>query len=168
MPVKKSVQLRAKSALKVTPAAKWKRGPAGELVAMPSGNVARLQRVSLEQIAMTGALPDSLSALINEVIQATIQKRDITSAQWEQEWAKRAEEKVDFAQMVRMIDQVAPLVFLEPKIVAQPDYEAGEIALDDVEYPDRQFAFTWAMGEVGLLVNFFPESPGGVPALPGS
>ena len=155
-------------ALKVTPAQKWRRGPAGELVTMPSGNVARLQKVSLEHIAATGSLPDSLSGLISEVIAATTAGRDINAPDWEKEWREKATQELNFAEMVRLIDRVVPLVFLEPKVVAtDPDYEAGQIALEDLEYPDRQFAFVWAMEGVGLLVNFFQKPAGGVPVVRG-
>jgi hypothetical protein len=166
MPVKRSVQKReAKAAPKITPARQWKRQPQTYLRTLPSGNTALLRRVSLVEIATTGKLPEPLSALIGEVIEATLAKQDVGSAEWQEKWqAKTA--SLDYATMLKLIDDVVPLVFVEPRIVIgrEPDYDAGEIALGDVDPDDRGDAFVAAFGEVGLLVDFFQKPAGGVPA----
>ena len=165
MPVKRSVQRKEmKAAPKVTPARAWKRQPPTYLRTLPSGNTALLRRVTLVEIATSGHLPEPLSALIGEVIEATLARQDVSSPEWAEKWKARTAD-LDLATMQKLIDDVTPLLFVEPRIVTdrEPDYDAGEIALDDVSLDDRSDAFVSAFGEVGLLVDFFQKPAGGLP-----
>ena len=61
MPVKRSVKAKQQAAPKVTPANQWRKQPHTGLVTLPSGNTARLRKVTLVEIATTGKLPEPLS-----------------------------------------------------------------------------------------------------------
>jgi len=152
-----------KAAPKVTPARQWRRQPPTYLRTLPSGNTALLRRVTLIEIATSGHLPEPLSALVGEVIEATLARQDVNSPEWAEKWQARTAD-LDLATMQKLIDDVTPLLFVEPVVVVgrDPDYDAGEIALDDVGLEDRSDAFVSAFGEVGLLVDFFPEPAGGL------
>jgi len=149
--------------MEVTSPRAWRSKRRGEPVQLPSGNVARLRRVELYEIAATGSIPDSLSALVGEVVAAT------ETGTTPDDEALRADvsRKVSLEDLAQMVARVVPLVFAEPRVVVaprQPDYDAGEIALEDVDWDDRLFAFNWAMAEVGLVADFFGTAEGSTPS----
>jgi hypothetical protein len=140
--------------MEVTAPRAWVSKRRGELVELPSGNVARLRKVEIFEIVATGSIPDSLSALISEVIAATEKGTTPDDQKLQEEFAQT----VTVEELAQMVARVVPLVFAEPRLVAeprQPDYDAGELALEDVDWDDRLFAFNWAMGEVGIVADFF-------------
>ncbi len=94
----------------------------------------------------SGNIPDSLS----ETLSSQISGKTKT-------WQPRANE---MAGMVELIDTIAKAAFVAPVVVASdPDYEAGEIALSDIDDTDKFFILGWALGDGAQAAERFPAQP---------
>jgi hypothetical protein len=118
--------------LQVTPAAQWKKSILAEL---PSGMVAELRRVSAIQMVMDdGSIPDDLYGYMLQAADGSLNENDI----------KNDPKALKGYFMLQM--KVVKAAFVSPKIVDEnPNYDAGEILLDDIEDADLQFVANWAM-----------------------
>jgi len=60
------------------------------------------------------------------------------------------------------MDMIVRGAFVWPEVVdSHPDYDAGQIALTDLEPEDFQYVYNWAMpGEAQAASRFHPESNG--------
>ena len=144
--------------LEITPASQWKRR--SERVRLPSGVVAELQRPStVDTILTDGNLPDGLAQVM----------LDAFVTQGNAQWKVSAKDLPAVADLVNTLCRAA---FVNPRIApegAAPDYDAGEIALDDVQDIDRMFILSWAThaGGQAPAVSRFPEQQmAGVPPRP--
>jgi len=133
-----------------TAARAWKRQTRdGELYRLPgSGHVARLRRPSLMALAArAGDIPNPLA---DEVIK--LLAGGAGSAMTETDETKRMQL---FREHARAMVEVARLSFVEPRIADTPDYEAGEIAPEDLHDRDIMFCyFELAQGEAAALADF--------------
>jgi hypothetical protein len=118
--------------LQVTPASAWEKQT--ELVELPSGKVAELQRPDMiDMVLRDGSIPDSLASLVVESI--------TTGARTE--WKPTTDELPGIA---NLLDTLCKACFVYPRVVeSEPDYDAGEIALKDVKSIDRMWLMSWAM-----------------------
>lgn len=120
--------------LTATPAAKWKRTT--ETVQLPSGNIAELKRPNTISLIMEDDnIPDQLTNFvlgkINGGPDGTI----------------NAENRKPVMQLARLVAKEA---FVNPRIVeGEPDYDAGEIAITDVDDFDLFAVLEWAVSAGG-------------------
>ena len=123
--------------LTVTSGAQWRQARVfGELVPLPSGNVARLRKLSLLGFMRKGKIPDPLSAVINEMVAG---KR------------REAADLDTFSDFADLLDLICREAFVEPKIVDDPQ-EDGEISIEDIDFQDRMAVFNWSQKEIQFSV----------------
>lgn len=122
-----------------TSAANWKRDFE---MTLPSGNVIRLKRVSLVDLLVQGAIPDTLSARAVEMAHA--QPRKLTT-----------EELSEYEGVVNLVVKAAAV---EPRVADR----AGDdtLALADLDFVDRVQIFNWANGGVHNLRPFRGDTGG--------
>lgn len=144
-----------------TPAHAWKKQV--EMVTLPSGNVAALKKPSVLNMLMTdGDIPEAFARQISDSISGNSRNAKPTN--------EVVVKQNELPQLIQFADRVCVAAFINPCIVQErePDYDNGEIALDDVNTEDRLFVMAWSMGETGgesstTATTAFPEeSPGGV------
>ncbi|TXH53012.1 MAG: hypothetical protein E6Q97_14395 [Desulfurellales bacterium] len=125
-----------------TPGRAWRQArERGEIVTLPSGNVARLRPVAVDALLAAGRIPDLLSGIAAKTIWVETDTATI---------AEQAETAKSFADLINLI---VPLAMLEPRIVAEPEGD-GEISLDDVEFADKVAIFQLSTGGSTVLKSF--------------
>lgn len=130
------------SDLKPTSGRAWRKPrEVGEIVTLPSGNVARLRPVAVDALLAAGRIPDLLSGIAAKTLWAETDTASI---------AEQAEQAKGFADLINLI---VPLAMLEPRVVAEPTGD-GEIALDDVEFSDKIAVFQLSTGGSTVLKSF--------------
>jgi len=146
------------STLEITPASQWKRH--SERVRLPSGLVAELQRPStVDTILTDGNLPDGLAQVMLDAF--------VTGGNTQ--WKVSAQDLPAVADLVNTLCRAA---FVNPRIAPEgtaPNYDAGEIALDDVLDIDRLFILSWATnagGQAPAASRFPAQQVAGVPPRP--
>lgn len=141
---------------KPTSGATWRKPrEEGEVVTLPSGNVARLRPVALDQLIISGKLPDLLTPIAAKSLWT---ETDTASIGDQVETAK------GFAELVNL---VVPLAMLTPRIVADPQAD-DEISMDDIEFSDKIAIFQLATGGSTVLRAFRERQEADVDALPDS
>lgn len=123
-----------------TSAKDWKHN--FELV-LPSGNVIRLKRVSLVDLIVQGAIPDTLSARAVEMASQTQQKR------------LSADELRSYEGVVNLVVKAAAV---EPRVSDRPGEDT--IAVTDLDFVDRVQIFNWANGALNSLRPFRDDTAG--------
>lgn len=125
-----------------TPGSAWRQPrETGELITLPSGNVARLRPVAVDALLATGRIPDLLSGVAAKTLWSETDTATIADD------GKLAKEYTD------LINLVVPLAMLEPRVVDNPEGD-GEIALDDLEFADKVAVFNLAIGGATALKMF--------------
>jgi hypothetical protein len=119
--------------LQVTPASEWKKTTI--IAELPSGRVAELQRISPIQMVMEdGSIPDELYGYMIQAANGTLNDEQIQN------------DPVALKAFFTLQIKVVYAAFVNPKVVPEnPNREAGEIALVDVDDIDKQFVANWAM-----------------------
>jgi len=123
-----------------TSAAQWKRDFE---MTLPSGNVIRLKRVSLVDLIVQGAIPDTLSARAVEMASQTQQRK------------LSADELRQYEGVVNLVVKAAAV---EPRIADRASDDA--LALPDVDFVDRVQIFNWANGALHSLRPFRDDATG--------
>lgn len=117
-----------------TSGAAWRKPrEQGEVVSLPSGNVARLRPVALDQLMLSGKIPDLLTPIAAKSLWT---ETDTASIGDQVETAK------GFAELVNLI---VPAAIIEPRIVAEPAAD-DEISLADIDFSDKLAIFQLATG----------------------
>lgn len=130
------------SNLTPTPGAAWRKPrEVGETVRLPSGNVATLRPVALDQLMLSGKIPDLLTPIAAKSLWTETDTGAI---------ADQVETAKGFAELVNLI---VPLAMLAPRVVAEPAGD-DEIAPDDIEFSDKIAIFQLATGGATVLANF--------------
>jgi hypothetical protein len=141
-----------------TPASAWRRqAQEGELYTLPgSGNVARLRRPSLMALLSgAGHVPNPLSDAVLRFMAVA-------------DDAKTEAQKLEaYQRNVRVFVEIAKLCMVEPRLAIgrPPDYDAGEIAPDDLH--DRDLLFIYydvCQGPARALTEFRIQPDDGRPA----
>jgi hypothetical protein len=141
---------------KPTSGATWRKSrEEGEVVTLPSGNVARLRPVALDQLIISGKLPDLLTPIAAKSLWTETDTSTI---------ADQVETAKGFAELVNL---VVPLAMLTPRIVLDPQAD-DEIAMDDIEFSDKIAIFQLATGGSTVLRAFRERQEASVDALPDS
>jgi hypothetical protein len=180
-----------------TPADQWVTATAleGYDLQLPSGNVARVRRLTPTALLTNGLIPDPLTSLIRKAIHTN---KGLNPKQLEE----IAEDPDRLAAAMLMFDQVLVHVMVMPKVVmpptcavAVPDgicglyanepvhknptrtgkhaYVEGErhpgvLYADVVEMEDKMFVFQWCLGGTADLNQFRAEQASSVESVPGS
>ena len=116
----------------------WK--PQTEYVTLPSGQQPRIRRIDVISLIMEdGNVPDNVMNLITSGGDLTELKGEDTTA------------------FVRLMNETCRQVFVEPRIVDNPDYDSNEIRVTDVEFRDKLYLWQHLMGGATQQVARFPE-----------
>jgi hypothetical protein len=94
---------------------------------LPSGNVARLKRISLVDLVEQGDIPQTLTGLVAEVAQ----KQELRQLS--------LEELKDFADVVNLVVKAC---FVEPPVSDEPTEES--LGVHEISFVDRAEVFRWA------------------------
>jgi hypothetical protein len=129
-----------------------------EIQTLPSGAEVELRKPDIPRLVMeseTGEIPEYLTASVL----ANFKKGGQVVVDFEMTAA-------DLPRMSKFLDTVVRAALVWPRVVAsEPDYDAGEILITDIDTNDRMFIFQWAMPEAGQAAQRFrPEQNGHVAA----
>ena len=125
-----------------TPGATWRKPrEVGETVRLPSGNIATLRPVALDQLMLSGKIPDLLTPIAAKSLWTETDTGMI---------ADQVETAKGFAELVNLI---VPAAVIEPRIVAEPAAD-DEITLADIEFSDKIAIFQLATGGATVLKSF--------------
>ena len=124
----------------------WReRRGAGELVELPSGNVARLRRVHVLDLAEQGQIPDPLVGMAAELVSGS--KKALTAA--------------DLTRYVDVVNLVCRAAFVEPTVGDKGTN--SQLAVGELEMGDRLAVYNWSHSG-GRLRKFRPEQAESVDA----
>lgn len=131
------------------------RSTVGELYVLPgSGLTARLRVPSMATMAVkAGHIPNPLS---DEAVRLLATGMDDVYAPANGDQTQLVER---FRTQMQAIAEIAKIVFVEPKIADNPDYDKGEIALEDVCDVDLIFAYNVTQSRADSLLSFRPGNP---------
>jgi len=116
-----------------------------QLMTLPSGNVARLRKVHVLDLAEQGQIPAPLAGMV-----AALTSAGRVTLRPEQ-----------FKDYVALINQVVKAAFVEPAVADEAD--EAHLAVGDVEMNDRLEVFNWCH-EARKLLPFRQEQTGAVGA----
>jgi hypothetical protein len=94
---------------------------------LPSGNVAKLKRISLVDLVEKGEIPQTLTGLVTEMAQ----KQELRQLS--------LEELHDFADVVNLVVKAC---FVEPPVADEPTEET--LGVYEISFVDRAEVFRWA------------------------
>lgn len=129
-----------------TAAAAFRRAAGTQLVMLPSGITVRLRKPDvIALIAEDGSIPDVLSGIALGGL--ALPKRP------EQQF--KAD---DVRALFGLINPITRAAFVEPRIVDKDEAELAddEILLEHVQFNDKTFVLTWALGADGKTASRFP------------
>lgn len=109
-------------------------------VELPSGNRAKLKRVSLIDLIEQGRIPDTLSGMaIEAATQSKLRKISLA----------------ELLEYVQVVNLVVKACFEEPQVEDQGSETS--LGVDDIDFVDRAHVFQWANGVANELRPFRPE-----------
>jgi hypothetical protein len=143
-----------------TSVSSWKK--AGHDFAVPSGNVCRVRRRSLDVFLKTGRIPNSLMPWVQKAIQGKaetdINKEDLSIDQ--------------VKDMMEFIDIVVLDTVLEPKVYpVPPDGEERDpelLYVDEVDFDDKAAIFEFSVKGVGRFKSGYEEPTAAMEPVSGS
>lgn len=129
-----------------TPAKEWRNL---HNVTLPSGRRVVLRKPDLFRLilkAKDGKIPNGLrSWALNKIMGKA------TAETW------KPETEADVVGYVDMVEYMCEVCFAEPVITENPNYEAGEISVLDIDRDDREYVFKWAAPQGVGAAQAFPE-----------
>lgn len=145
--------------LKLTPAKSWRKT---ELVELPSGNVAELQRMNVLTMVHRGG-DDAPNFLKNQV-----------AASLQQNGSKKTAENITFElkdpmEAVATIHFFAKAAFVTPRLVDAPTDADNEVYIGHLSEEDLTFAMAYALGDrvsVDALSEFRRQAEANVEPVP--
>jgi hypothetical protein len=159
MAAQKKATTQAKRPTTVT---QWKKQQ-GEPIKLPSGNYARLRGASMDFFLMSGFIPNSLKALVQNQISQMEQEQGKTKAkdleaQQAKELASILEDEDKLRDLLSMYDRIAVHCFLEPTVRMPPEDAAerkdDQLYTDELDMEDKVFVFNVAVGGTKDLESF--------------
>lgn len=139
-----------------TPISGWKT-PAKDVkpTTLPSGNSARLRRVSLQTFLKTGRVPNVLMKPMKRAIE---KKQEMTP----DELKELMSDPEAIGEMFKLVDMIAVDAFIEPKLTPLPDDESEGrredlLYVDEIDLDDKMFIFQWMVGGTSDLEQFRNE-----------
>ncbi len=125
-----------------------------EVLPLPSGNTAILKKADLIDLLAQGAIPDTLTGQVEQLLNSGQGKMDLPLDQFE-EFAK-------------LLDKVALACFVQPRLVADQadeNLEENILWVGNVKASDKIYIFEWANKESEQVTPFRPQSTGAMAAL---
>ena len=136
--------------LKPTSGTEW-REAASVVLRLPSGRVARVRAVGPDVVLRHGNLPDSLTALVAQIMDGEEVQPD----------PQTLDELRGFAEFLDIVCQCA---MVDPRVVAEPTKD-NEIGFDDLDWPDKVFLMGMVGASTRSLENFREEQADAVDAV---
>jgi hypothetical protein len=129
-----------------TSAKAWRKArEEGYVIPLPSGYVARLRPVAIDQLLKGGKIPDILSPVAARSL-------------WQDTYSADISENEDLnADFMGLIDFIVPLAMMTPRVVGEgeePDPEKEEIRLEDLDFVDKVAIFNLSTQPAELLRSF--------------
>ena len=109
---------------------------------LPSGNVARLRRVGLVDLAEQGGIPDTLSGQVEALLK-------------QQQGVPRLS-LADLKQFAGAVNLVVKACFIEPRVADVPGEDC--LGVTEIPFVDRAEVFRWANENAVKLAPFRRES----------
>lgn len=136
-----------------TTASVWKKQSAAKIIDVPSGNKARVRRVSLDVVVKTGRLPNILMPMI----QAGMQGRQPNATDLKPEMMPA---------FMELIDIICLDACEEPRLYPAPGEEGERLPdrlyVDEVDFADKMAVYEYAVGGAAALESFRDEQSGDV------
>lgn len=121
-----------------------------ELV-LPSEKKVEVRKLNLQRLIManahTGAVP---TPLVEQAL--AMFNKDIEAKPWKPT-------KEDLSSMASFMDLIVRASLVWPVIADNPNYEAGEIAISDLDGADYEYIATWAMPQEQAVMSSFRDQP---------
>lgn len=126
------------------------------IIPLPSGLEVAVRAVNFETILLLGFIPDSLTPLVFKLLKGDSDAFAVD----------RMQRISEFTDMMRMIDSVVRTCVVQPQVVeGTPDYEAGQIGLDDFTQEDKWILFRLMNYPAQQLESFRQEQAAYVDSL---
>lgn len=128
-----------------TPAAIWRQRAQGEIKTLPSGAAVRVRRPSLFALARVGHVPNPLlQAILPHLVEPSTDEPATLEARIER-----------YRENAATYTHIAALVLAEPRVVLEgdPDYDAGEIAPEDLTTTDLIWIYNYVINEVEIALG---------------
>jgi len=123
--------------LQVTPAVEWQRKT--ELLQLPSGKVVEVRDVDAVGMLLSspdGSIPDFITQQLADGLRGKKSKSALKV-----EFTPK-----DFPALIQIANAITRACIVTPRIVdGEPNYEAGEIHLSDINFDDRLFILNQKM-----------------------
>jgi hypothetical protein len=119
----------------------------GFVLALPSGNAARIRPVALDVLLRNGEIPDLLTPFVAQMVYSGVDTDELDKLLSPEKLTEQSGE------MLELIDAVVTAAFVEPRIVADPQAD-DEISIADVELADRGTVFSLAVLPANDLRRF--------------
>ncbi len=146
-----------------TEASQWRKKT--ELVELPSGNTAELQRINLvTMIAKYDNVPNFLMAKVNEQINGKPKLKVMAAPE-------AADDPLAAKNAIDALLWLARNAFVYPKLVDGEPANDDEVSIDDVSLEDLTFASNYAVGDANMINaadRFRDAANGNVESLPAS
>ena len=137
-----------------TTIAAWRQQAAPTPVELPSGNTALLRRVSILELATSGAIPSTLIVKASEIKKGG------------KDWSSVLSDPEELGELMGMIKPVVIAAFVEPKVALVADDK--HLGVDEIDPADQLAVFQYCNRGAVALRPFRRESQEGVePAQPG-
>ncbi len=144
-----------------TDASQWRKKT--ELVQMPSGNTAELQRVNLvAMIAKHDNVPNFLMAKVNEQLNVKPKPKLMVLPE-------AADDPLAAKNAIDALLWLARNAFVYPRLVDGEPVNDDEVNIDDISLEDLTFASNYAVGDANLIIaadRFRDAANGNVESLP--
>lgn len=128
------------TATQITDVKVWRESAQGELFTLPSGNVARLRRIHIMQLVEQGQVPDTLTALVAQMISSDPRLR-LSMA--------------DLKRYAEVVNVVVKAAFVEPRLADEPGEDC--LGVQEVNFSDRAAVFEWCHLPTAKMTPFRPE-----------
>jgi hypothetical protein len=133
----------------------------GFVLALPSGNSARIRPVALDVLLRNGEIPDLLTPFVAQMVYSGVDTDELDKLLSPEKLTEQSTE------MLGLIDAVVTAAFVDPRIVAEPQAD-DEISIVDVELADRGTVFSLAVLPANDLRRFLERQEASVEPVPDS
>lgn len=127
----------------------------GFILALPSGNAARIRPVALDVLLRNGDIPDLLTPFVAQMVYQGVNTDELDKLLSPEKLTEQSTE------MLKLIDAVVMAAFVEPRIVPDPQAD-DEISIEDVELADRGTVFSLAVLPANELRKFLTRQAASV------
>ena len=133
----------------LTPAAEWKKRGLGELKTLPSGATVCVKRPSLFAMARAGHVPNPL---LEQVLPHLVENEQDGAAAMDDPELTIEQRTARYRENATIYTAIAAIAVAEPRIILDraPDYDAGEIAPEDLSVSDLIWIYTYVMNGVEI------------------